>query len=125
MSISGLASPLALPNMAKLSKSGPNVVPKLLMPPAKLKRCEPVSGVPKRMVSGLATVCCKLKPIPTTIKPARSKANEPLLAAGMKSKVPKADTHKPMERALPKPISAIKSRLRMLLSNKYPKEPKV
>ncbi|MNI68721.1 hypothetical protein D3C73_1244300 [compost metagenome] len=59
----------AEPKMAKLTISGPMVVPKLLIPPASVKRCEPVLMGPKAIASGLATVCCKEKPKATINKP--------------------------------------------------------
>ena len=53
--------------MAKLTISGPIVVPKLLIPPAKVKRCEPVFIGPNAIAKGLATVCCNENPKATII----------------------------------------------------------
>ena len=70
------------PKMAKPTNKGPIVVPKLLIPPAKVKRCEPLFNEPKAMASGLATVCCKEKPRATINKPDNINGKEPLFAAG-------------------------------------------
>ena len=71
-----------LPKMAKLTSSGPIVVPKLLTPPAMVRRCAPVAGLPITIASGLAAICCSANPSPTMNSPDSISANEPLLAAG-------------------------------------------
>ena len=63
----------AAPKIAKLTIRGPMVVPKLLIPPAKVNRCEPVFIGPNAIANGLATVCCNEKPNPTVNKPASIK----------------------------------------------------
>ena len=63
------ASLLTPPKMAKPNKTGPIVVPKLLIPPARLNRCDPFAGSPKLIANGLAAVCCKENPIPTINNP--------------------------------------------------------
>ncbi|MNE04628.1 hypothetical protein D3C80_971650 [compost metagenome] len=68
--------------MAKLTINGPIVVPKLLIPPASVKRCEPVLIGPKAIASGFATVCCSENPSPTIKSPDNIKANDPVFAAG-------------------------------------------
>ena len=70
------------PKMAKLTISGPIVVPKLFIPPAKVRRCEPVVMGPKAIARGLATVNYKKKPKPTIKRPASIKGKEPVFAAG-------------------------------------------
>ena len=77
------------PKTAKLTNNGPTVVPRLLMPPAMLKRWLPVSGLPNKMANGFAAVCWNENPMPTTISPPRSKLNDAESAAGMNNKVPK------------------------------------
>ena len=55
----------AEPKIMSAITIGPMVVPKELIPPAKLRRWEPVSGSPKAIAKGLAAVCCKENPKPT------------------------------------------------------------
>lgn len=56
LSILALVLAFALePKMAKLTISGPIVVPKLFIPPAKVRRCEPVVIGYKAIARGLAT----------------------------------------------------------------------
>ena len=48
---------LSFPEIAKLTITGPTVVPTLFIPPAKLNLCEPFFGLPILMTSGFAAVC--------------------------------------------------------------------
>ena len=68
--------------MAMLTSSGPIVVPRLLMPPAMVRRCAPVAGSPITIASGLAAICCRANPRPTMNRPLSINAKEPVLAAG-------------------------------------------
>ena len=61
------------PGFGPLLAAGPIVVPKLLTPPAKLNRCEPVFGSPIAIASGLAAVCCSEYPRPIINKPVINK----------------------------------------------------
>ena len=72
----------AEPKRAKLTMSGPMVVPKLLIPPAKVNRCDPVFTGPKAIANGLATVCWSEKPNPTMNSPESINSKDPKLAAG-------------------------------------------
>ena len=100
LTLSMLASVLpatTLPKMAKLTSSGPMVVPKLLTPPAMVSRCAPVAGLPITIASGLAAICCSEKPRPTMNRPDSIKPNEPLLAAGKNSSEPIAEISRPRQ----------------------------
>ena len=68
--------------MAKLTISGPIVVPKLLIPPAIVNRCEPVETGPSAIAKGFATVCCNENPNATINNPESIKGNDPVFAAG-------------------------------------------
>ncbi|MNL59666.1 hypothetical protein D3C87_1834120 [compost metagenome] len=50
-----LLSPI--PNKAIPNRIAPIVVPKELIPPANVKRCAPVAGLPILIAKGLATIC--------------------------------------------------------------------
>ena len=63
----------AVPKIAKLTINGPMVVPKLLIPPARVNLCDPVLTGPNAIAKGLATVCCKENPKPTVKRPASIK----------------------------------------------------
>ena len=68
--------------MAKLTINGPMVVPRLLIPPASVNRCEPVVIGPNAIANGLATVCCNENPSATINKPESINGKEPVFAAG-------------------------------------------
>ena len=73
---------VAAPKMAKLTISGPIVVPKLFIPPANVNRCDPVVIGPKAIANGLATVCCKENPKAKVNNQDNIKGNECIFAAG-------------------------------------------
>ena len=73
---------VAEPKIAKATINGPIVVPRLLIPPAIVKRCDPVSVGPTSIASGFATICCKENPNPNINNPVIINGNEPKFAAG-------------------------------------------
>jgi hypothetical protein len=68
--------------MAKLTSSGPIVVPKLFTPPAIVSLCDPVLGSPMIIASGFAAVCCNENPRPTIKSPVINRLKEAVCAAG-------------------------------------------
>ena len=68
--------------MAKETMIGPIVVPTLLIPPARLKRCAPFLGSPIVIANGFAAVCCNEKPNATMNKPVIINPKEACSAAG-------------------------------------------
>ncbi len=73
---------VAEPNMAKLTIKGPIVVPRLFIPPAIVRRCDPVVMGPRAIANGFATVCCSENPSATMNKPDNIRGNDPVFAAG-------------------------------------------
>ena len=93
---SELASTVEIePKMARLTMSGPMVVPKLFIPPAILNRCEPVLALPILIANGLAAVCCSENPRPMVNNPEINNGKEDRFAAGINSKVPSAEIINP------------------------------
>ena len=86
-----------LPKIASAINTGPIVVPMLFTPPVKLKRWEPLAGSPSEITNGFAAVCCNENPSPTTNSPLIIKVKDSMLAAGIKSSVPRAEIAKPSE----------------------------
>ena len=90
-----LLLPAAEPNNRKLTTTGPKIVPKLLTPPARFKRVEPVSGEPKATQKGLTAVCCKANPIAMIKNEPRIRPNTPALTAGTINNAPTAEITRP------------------------------
>ena len=83
------------PNKIKLTIMGPRVVPNEFMPPAKLRRCEPVSGFPRAITKGCAEVCCNENPNATINNAPKIKGNEPIFTAGIMANAPATEINKP------------------------------
>ena len=67
----------------------------LLIPPARLKRCDALSADPKERAKGLAAVCWRENPRPTMNKPEIKNPKELYAAAGINNKVPRAEMDNP------------------------------
>src|SRR5690606_3031693 len=80
--LASVLEPVAEPKIAKVTINGPIVVPKLLIPPAKVNLCEPVCTGPIAIAKGFATVCCNENPNPTINKPDSISGKDSVLAAG-------------------------------------------
>ena len=74
------------------------VVPKEFTPPAKVKRCAPVSALPILIAKGFATICCTENPKPTINKADKKNTKLAFIAAGTNRKAPIAEITKPKER---------------------------
>ena len=83
------------PNRARATAMGPMVVPKELMPPARLSLWAAVSGLPRVVVNGWAAVCWSENPKATINNEPRINSNEPILNDGNITMAPKAEIISP------------------------------